>query len=570
MSVRNAIALFVCLGSITFLAACGSSGNGVTQGQAPPSGQFSDSNLNGTYVFSVSGLDANGFSYAITGTLNANSNGGITGGVIDMNDAEFAPNSVSPLIASGINSTSSYSVGKDGRGKATLNLSSNPLGSLCGTNNISFDFVLQDSFHGQVTESDCNATGSGTLDVQTAGVTPAGSYAFSMSGGVSSSSGVVPFATVGNLTLSGSTITAGLEDFNVNGVPYTNTNSGYAVSGSVVAGGSASSISSITTGSSFGNAGTLSIDVYPIDSTHLKLIEVDGYGTLSGDAYAETTTFPSGTLVFTLAGTVSGEPFAAGGIMVTSGGTIGSGSTEDFNELGTTSTIGTPVPFTGSYSGANGRFPVSLSSFEGGTDYVAYPSSGGTLLMETDTSSLNIQVGAAYAQTTTTSFTSSQGYGLNLTGVNLSASSQAGAAIEVDDIAEFTAAASGSSCTASSGTVSTDTLIGVTDENNQPDQATSYGLALCGQYASVDSAGRVEAAYGANTLNGGIEAISYTVDGTFFPFIEVDGGQVSTGAFILQNPSATSQTLTVRPSSLFIPRPFISRRAATEKKKLQN
>src|ERR1035438_3562669 len=85
MSVRNATVLFLALSTLLFLAACGSS-NGTANPVPPPSGSFSDSNLNGTYVFSISGVDESGFPYAMLGTLTANGSGGITGGSLDIND----------------------------------------------------------------------------------------------------------------------------------------------------------------------------------------------------------------------------------------------------------------------------------------------------------------------------------------------------------------------------------------------------------------------------------------------------------------------------------------------------
>lgn len=78
MSVRNGIVLLLALSALLFLGACGS--NSITHPVAPPSGNFSNSNLNGTYVFSVLGVDqASGAPYAIVGTLTANGSGGITG-----------------------------------------------------------------------------------------------------------------------------------------------------------------------------------------------------------------------------------------------------------------------------------------------------------------------------------------------------------------------------------------------------------------------------------------------------------------------------------------------------------
>jgi hypothetical protein len=80
MSVRNAIVSLLSFSTLLFLAACGSNGGGIANPVAPPSGGFSASNLNGTYVFSISGTDSTGFSYAMVGTFTANGSGGITGG----------------------------------------------------------------------------------------------------------------------------------------------------------------------------------------------------------------------------------------------------------------------------------------------------------------------------------------------------------------------------------------------------------------------------------------------------------------------------------------------------------
>ena len=86
--------------------------------------------------------------------------------------------------------------------------------------------------------------------------------------------------------------------------------------------------------------------------------------------------------------------------MVTDGaGNITSASTEDVNDAGTISTA--PVSFSGVYasaSGETGRYTLNnLAGFVGGTEYAAYPSSGGVLLLEIDDSGL--MSGAAYTQT---------------------------------------------------------------------------------------------------------------------------------------------------------------------------
>ena len=118
MSVRNAIALSLALSTLALLAGCGS-GSSSPPAQAPPGGSFSNSNLTGTYVFSISGVDqADGIPVQIVGTVIANGSGGITGGTIDVVDVASPTSFVATnLLVSG---NGTYSVGVDGRGTATI------------------------------------------------------------------------------------------------------------------------------------------------------------------------------------------------------------------------------------------------------------------------------------------------------------------------------------------------------------------------------------------------------------------------------------------------------------------
>lgn len=521
MSVRNGTILLLALSSLLFLSACGSS-NGTVNPVPPPSGSFSDNNLNGTYVFSISGVDQGDFPYAMVGTLIANGSGGITGGSLDINDTDTTVFTSGPIAAATINNNGSYHVAVDGRGTVTFSTPSITGGSF------TLDFVLSSSSQGLVTEFDAFGSGSGTLDAQTAGVTPTGSYAFSLAGAAYTS--LAPWAMAGNFAVTGTSI-AGLDDLNEGGLlPYPNN----TFSGSLTLGPSATPTTALTAGPFTGT-----FDVYAIDANHLKFIEMDQTATLSGDAFSQTSTaIPQGTFAFTLAGdlnSTSGAPFVAGGFMVTDGaGNITSTSTEDYNAGGTNvSSQTSPGTFTATYTAAGaGRFTLgNFATWVGGTSYAAYPSSGGLLLLEIDNA--GIMTGAAYQQTASATFASGQGYGMNLSGVNEATSS----AVEVDDIAEFTAA--------SGGTLSS----GVIDENFAPGGSPNQSLALTsGTYGSIGSTGRygISATAGNNnnsTLLGGFNLSFYTVDGTTFPFIEMDGGQVATGVIVLQNPSSSSPAL---------------------------
>src|SRR5438270_3915964 len=95
MSVRNRLFLPIIFSPLVMLAGCGGNGLSIAKPVAPPSGKFSNSNLSGTYVFSISGIDANGAPYSVVGSFTANGSGGngggaITGGTIDMNDASLS------------------------------------------------------------------------------------------------------------------------------------------------------------------------------------------------------------------------------------------------------------------------------------------------------------------------------------------------------------------------------------------------------------------------------------------------------------------------------------------------
>jgi hypothetical protein len=425
--------------------------------------------------------------------------------------------------------------------------------------NITLDFVLQDSGHGLVIEFDNNGTGSGTIDLQAAGATPAGSYAFSFAGADATSGTALPFATVGNFTLgSGGTI-SGLEDFNDDGLAYPN----QTVSGSVVLGPSSAPATSLVT--SKYPSGQI-FDVFAIDATHLKFIEMDASGVLSsGDAFSQsTTTLPATAtnFAFTLEGSFpgAGSFSTAGGFIATDGaGNITNTSTTDVNNGGSVST--SPVAFSGAYTAAGtGRYSLALTSFPDGSSFVAYPYTVGTsvglLLLEIDNS--GIMFGAGYPQSST-AFSASGGYAMNLSGVFFSS----GGGEEVDDISEFATSASGT------------TVTGVINENSGQGLTTlaaPNGAALSGTFAQPDSNGRgsISANSGSSsnntTLNGGFGLTFYTVDGTTFPFIESDSnGQVSAGVFVQQSTPGASAGI-AKSHNMFVPQPLIRPHAIVRKK----
>ena len=498
MLLRNRFVLMVVLATLAVLMGCSST----NKAAPPPTGGFGDTNLSGTYVFSTAGSDSvNGFFLTMVGTFTACgcAGGTISAGVVDMNDPGFPAPVVQLAITGG-----SYSVSVDGRGTATLNTAT---ATPFSTSKIVLDFVLSSNQGGLVTEFDNNGSGSGTLDLQTSvGQSDlAGTYVFNLAGisGLSLSDVGVPLATVGSVTLNSSgSATGGVQDINNNS----------AYNSQAIGAGSNVTLGTRNTATIAG----LNFDVYPIDSTHLKFIETDVAPILVGDVFSQTSSsFPSGELAFTMAGidysAATPGPLAVGGMMNAAGTTISDG-VEDVNDAGnsnitSSSPISPPLAFTGSITPSGGRFFVTLDNFANGAGgtvgnyaFAAYPSTGGTQLLEVDNG--GITGGVAYPQNST-SFASGQGYGLNLTGTNESS--------EEDDIAEFT-----NTSNALSG------LIDVNDEGDTQKPQNFAGLYT----ADTSNPGRAII----TTTQGGVNLMSYTVDGTNSIFVEIDPYQVAIGS----------------------------------------
>jgi hypothetical protein len=468
--------------------------------------------LNGTYVFSTAGSDSStGEPLMIVGAFTANGSGSISAGNVDV-----AAPGLGGFGTQAIGGGSGYSITADGRGQA--HLTSTVLGTVV------LDFVLESTSHGSITEFDNNGSGSGTIDLQNS-PTLGTAYAFSLSG---VTAGIAPFAVAGAFTAGA----GGVEDFNDDGGYTAATLTSAAVTlGTGTAPGTATLAST---------AGTFNYDVYAIDPTHFKFIENDSEEFVSGDVFEQTsaqaTTLPSGMVAFTMAGIdPSGSPLALGGLLpVSSGGSITAGL-EDYNDAG--ANVGQATAVSGGFSAlAGGRSQLSLNSFENGGGavlgsslFAAYPSSGGTLLLEID--GAGVTSGVAFVQSST-SLAASQGYGLNLTAVNISNQSE-GSVVEQDDIAEFTTSSSGFS--------------GLIDLSNEG--TTSFDKTLDGTYSVSNGRGTAVFSDGsAPSAAVYFDVVFYPVDGTNFLMIENDTSQIGTGSFFVQStPGGSASSIVARP-----------------------
>jgi hypothetical protein len=523
------IAALVCL---SLLVACGSSS---PKGTAPPTGGFSNSNLSGTYAFSTVGEDVNNGIMAIAGTFTANGSGGITGGTIDVMEPS-GPVGISPALSV---TGGNYSVGADGRPESSsgvITLATSSEGTFI------FDYVLSSTNGGLITYFSPNAgdggSGSGTFQLQTS-VTQTSingqPYTFSTSG--TSSTASIAMAGAFTLDANGNVgvTTTGIEDVT--------TLSTSAIDVPCGTNGCAMSSGNITLSSTAGAPGTASFaatpgtftfDVYPVSPSQLIFIETDGTFVTVGNAFTQATSIPVGNNVYSVAGIdlSSGSPIASVGLLVTnSTNGITNASTQDFNDGG--SSPATPGTFTGSYGSlTSGRSTITLNGFVNEADlgcsncsFAVYPfvSGGvnGMLVVENDGG--GITSGVAYIQGSSPAFASGQGYGMDLTGTNISTGT------EEDDIAEFTN---------TSGA-----LAGLIDYDDQG--TTSFGSTYTGTYAAdstgISGRGTVTTATPGTT---GYGMATYVVDSSTSVAVVNDGsGMIALGT--LQTQSATSASANI-------------------------
>jgi hypothetical protein len=548
--VGRLLMALVALTSMFWMTACGS-GSSIT----PPNNEgFSDGSLTGTYVISMSGTDVNTasdeeFTFAIVGTITADGKGGITG-TVDIND----PGVTGVNMGQAVSSSSSYSVKQDGRGTGKL---VTPKGSF------NVDFALSSTNHGLITRFDdvgtSVGTGSGTIDMQsTATQGSLSALAFSLSG---VDSGGNPLVMVGGVALNTTTgaITSGTQDFNDSG---SSAESGF--NGLPVTGGSVFLSSGTSGTASFTNSsasfGSLSFDVWVIDSTHLKIIENDDtLNVLSGDAFTQQTSFPAGQLVFALGGFDSSfDPLATGGFVTTdANGTLSNG-TEDYNDAGSANTV---TGFGGSCNAtapfAGGRCELALSGFSNGAlgsfVFAAYPyssdGSSGVLMLEID--NFGLMQGSAYAQTAT-SFTAPAGFGLNLSGENTDGQGDVG---EVDNIAQFNATTTAPPAINLTGSLDENSILGGLDP----------GVSLSGTYtpdSTPDGRGSITIP-SISTFIGTLNLEYYVANSSTVLFIDVDQDQVAVGTFEAQSTPGAGAAMHAHPA---IVHPAVRPRAAKQSK----
>src|SRR5712692_4406355 len=149
------------------MAACGGSGS-FTPPPPPGNGPFSNASLSGSYAFTMTGNDANGFFFMRAGSLVADGKGNFTG-IEDVNSGQGL------FTAIAFNGT--YTVGGDGRGTLTANPNT--------TRTTTYRLTVVSNTSVLIIQNDSFSTASGNLTAQNTAAFNSGlggDYAFDFSG----------------------------------------------------------------------------------------------------------------------------------------------------------------------------------------------------------------------------------------------------------------------------------------------------------------------------------------------------------------------------------------------------
>ena len=386
---------------------------------------FSDASLLGQYAFSYSGEDTAGF-LAVAGSITFDGLGNVTSG------GQEDVNSGNGIVTNHTITGGTYDVGPDGRTIVSFTTS---------VATVSFQVTIISPEHALLVRFDTAATGSGTLDLQNKAQLSASAisnfYSFALSG---INSGGFPEAIAGNFFADGNgnfPINNAIQDVNDAG---TLTQADTSLHGQIVTfdPNTGRGVLQFTSTAK----GTLQFAFYIVDHTHFKLVETDSAPILAGDAFSApnsvTLASLTGNNAFTLGGSVTKGPYAAGGIFTSNGAGTITGGIQDLNVAGrvltqTIATSGSTYTITPANSN---RILLNVSNGSTTFTYGVYVNSNGTAeMIELDTNAV-VATGLAFVQSSTAA---PQGdYALNLTGAVGQGEEDVNGAIASSGAAAFT------------------------------------------------------------------------------------------------------------------------------------
>jgi hypothetical protein len=454
---------------------------------------------NQTYVYYLSGEEANGSYYAVAGAVTLDAAGDIIAGEQDYNDGVGNTSPGEPNTPDTITPATGALVVDPTTGLGTLSMTSSNTNAGDGGIEL-FDIQFVNANHALIVQADGSATGSGSFDLQTA-TAPTGNFAFAVSG-VNPSTDSVAYGGVFTSTTGSATGTIDINDSD-GGVSTTNaftatTATPDAFGRSVVTG-----ISDLA----YTSAAPINFVSYPVGPEAMRIIDVDTTDSAVGSAFGQgSATFTNTSLangVFTLLGQWS-EAYGTLGQFTTDGNGNISGTADD-NEL-YNSIEAENVPLTGSTydltGSTNGYGNVSLSFGTSAVDvsslglYMTDPTLnlndpnntttdlGGALIADMD-ADLPGGIGVITPQTDTTAADFTGSYAAGFQDFNSFVSGCDGC--EFDMVGPFTMTG-GLLSTASIGADTSDPVNTLTGLETTGDIYTSTPLAVSAGYFSMSSA----------------------------------------------------------------------------------
>jgi hypothetical protein len=508
-AVRNYAFMALAVVGLLTLTACGG-GGGTVVTPPPPQGDFTNASFINNYAFFYQGSDSAGGALAVSGELIADGQGHITSGLIDIDDNGTV------LSATQILSTSTYAVNADGQTAITLNLQ--------GAVSLTLQMTLASTSHGLITEFDIDGSGSGTIDAQnplqlSSPIT--GNLAFKVAG----IDGNLNEITIGgNLLVNGGVIpsTQSVWDFVDAGQLVDPDDTG--VTGSLAPDQSNPGHGQINLTSP--NIGVnLVFSYYVVDTTHLKIIEIDDEFLTAGEAFAAPgvpTPLANANYAYTVSGEASNlTPQAVGGIFTSNGSGI-TGGVQDLNRNANDSLKQTLAASTATPDATLARIDLILDANGTNFEYAAYPTLNGTVLLSEIDGKHAVASGTAFQQTATDPVQGS--FAINLAGLAVNKNAD----FAQDIVGQVTIASGG----ATSGTLQ------INNAGVVPPTVPNVVLSANSMLAALDNpvTGRGNPFKLQSTELGGsgFSLSYYVVDDNTVLLLEMDGLRVSTGLMLKQ------------------------------------
>jgi hypothetical protein len=352
------------------------------------------------YAYSVSGENIAGFvasgaaplAYAQAGAFTLSSSGSLSNTSYDLTEEDLSSGAITNIANSGFTAGSSLTVGTGTTpGQASFTDPSNG-------NIYTFDVFAISANDLKLFETDTVFAAVGDAFPQATSL-PSGTLAFTMNG---VDTNIAPLSVGGLLTLSGNSITSGIEDYNDSGTANTDSSvgGGFGNNGTIVDGRIGLQLTAFYNGVGSQNSNQTTFAAYPTTNGTL-LIEVDGVGITAGNALVQTNTSLASAQGYgvdiSALNIGTGTIYEEDDIAEFTSTSTGFSGLVDVNDEGQT-TGNNPPTFDGTYSSiSTGRYQFAANSngaFNGVSGAV-YTVDGSTLLfLEGD----NFQVGTGMFQ----------------------------------------------------------------------------------------------------------------------------------------------------------------------------